>query len=569
MPLPSILLLFDLQAGETGLISSSSSCAAFEYDPSGRQGIGVVQPQSGIDFPLVGPPSSDIRFLLADFWFSYDDDYDYGDADTPFEFPFRIAWMYYWPGCLMNNEKPSWAGTPTHDVDLVIMDANDRIAFDSTAATIAMDKEWGGRLHVYSWETAKARVHAVLHTKWNALADDLAPPRYYERHIIPVRATLDNRVIQRQPKRVKSFSVVLTTLKKTGVDWIEGYNMSIVHDGEVVRGSRVAQSITMSAVPGAGAGIYPGCPPQPLYVTQINNVGPTDKGDFYLAAEQCYWARQPTTVISESPRRTAPTTAMLQLGNDCIPCCPCEDFVALAEYMNRERETYWQIGRKVETTRDLYHDVRNRWKDQKCCYEKRALRLSLQPQICPYLDVLGQFCHSGDECKGPLVLEFEFEQIEFEGAGMQAVGDVVPGFTKIKGLQVIAGRRSSAVIDYVMDEGWPLVRAHWQWVEPRTDVWVQFRLHFNRCGLDDQGEPFGIRCKLRGTLDGEPISAPATCIQEFVAGSSSSSSSSSSGGWIGLEVVREATLKCPIRASDMHNPTKCADSTQIFQAIGR
>jgi len=538
--------------------SSSSSSCGYQYDTFGRQGIGVVQPQSGVDFPLIGVPSEDIRYLLADMWLIYDDPYDYcpDDYPEPFQRPFHVKWLYG-PGCI-NNSNPAWAPTPTHAADILIVDDNDRILFDSTTAPDFLSKPWGDRLHVYIWEKPEDYIRAsiVVHTKWNSIDDTIAVPREYDKYLAPEHATIDARCVERRPKRVRSFTVVLDEITRCGVEFVEGYNMEIIHTGEVLRDNRVIQQVSMAAIPGAGLGIYPGCPPEPLVIRRINEIRPTDPGDFYMAATDCYYVRRPTTLLSTDPRITEPEAAMLQLGNDCIPCCPCEDYVAVAEYMNRVRDRYWLTGRKAEDTRDLYHENRERWLERSCCFEARKLRLSLQPQLCPHLDVVAQFCNDTDECVENLELTIDFEQIVF--ASNSAEGNPVPGFTFAKGVDQQPGRRSGSTSRYNLEGAWPQFKAFWEYVEPYQDVWVKFRLKFNQCGTDSEDQPFIIKGCLTGTIDGEPITVSERCA-EYLAGSAESlGSSESAGEQVPIEVCKEATLRCPAGKDDTYNYMECA-----------
>jgi hypothetical protein len=49
------------------------SCPPTAYSAYGRRGIGVIQPQSGLDYPFV-QPSDDVRYLVSDFYLAYEDD---------------------------------------------------------------------------------------------------------------------------------------------------------------------------------------------------------------------------------------------------------------------------------------------------------------------------------------------------------------------------------------------------------------------------------------------------------------------------------------------------------------
>ena len=105
------------------------TCPSFQLSGTGRRGIGVNQPQSGLDYPLVNP-SEDARYLLADVYLAYDDPGAYNSTITPSQHPLRIKWLYG-VGCSASS-APAWAPAPTHAADIVIVDAQDNVVFDST-----------------------------------------------------------------------------------------------------------------------------------------------------------------------------------------------------------------------------------------------------------------------------------------------------------------------------------------------------------------------------------------------------------------------------------------------------
>jgi hypothetical protein len=140
-------------------------CAAFAYASFGRKGIGVTQPISGTDFPLV-EPSEDVRYLLADFQLDYPDPADYDSAVEAFKPPFRLAWMYGFgcdPSTIPANSSSSLSESlgsestdefppiPTHGIDIVVFDDDGRTVFDSTTAEDFTARDWGPRLRIYNW----------------------------------------------------------------------------------------------------------------------------------------------------------------------------------------------------------------------------------------------------------------------------------------------------------------------------------------------------------------------------------------------------------------------------------
>lgn len=558
--------------------SSSSSASPIEYSPYGREGIGVVQPQSGSDFPLVGVPSADVRYLLADAHLSYDDPADYTPTLVEYCPPFRIAWLY---GLGTDaNAHPSGYPNPTHDVDIIVVDCNNCIVFDSTTADRYFEEEWTERLAIYGWETDDAMMFIVVHTTWAETADPNIVPTTYAVNILPEHAVLDERTIERRPKRVKSFTVVLDNYTKTEVDFVEGFNMGITHEGEVFRGDglRIAQRILFDATAGNGLGIFPGCEPEPALVRRINNVSPTANGDFFIGATDCYHIRQPSSILTPSPRVASMTPSTLAFGNDCVPCCDCPDYVAAAEYLNRTRNTYKKLGTQLESIRDLYHDNRDRFLESKCCFERFPLRLVVQPQRCPYVDVGAQFCNMSDDCVGPVQLTI---CVEIIGAGItgsagflssasinlgssssacQPVSFEVPGFTHIRGQSYKSPRRTSETERYAMGGAHPCYIAYWDFVEATQSIWVRFRLGFDCCGTDADDNPLFVRLTLTGQA-GDPLGSALSPILVPVCGPGGASLSAEEA-----VAIDQTLLRCPTNPNDQFEvcpgENHCADAPE-------
>jgi hypothetical protein len=507
------------------LSESSLSCGAFVYDTHGREGIGVVQPNSGTDYPLV-TPSEDVRYLLADFYLEYQGDYVR---------PFHIVYLRGL-GCEdtgVPDGIPPHDGPFPHEADVVVVDDEGTIVFDSRDAIYDEDfaphsgfnaRDWGPRLRIYEWHTETAVARLTAHTAWTQSDPD---PRHYPFHIVPESAVLDERTLLRLPDRVNSLQVVLNNLARTGVVFTPGYNMKITHTGTVTDpGGRFREQIRFDATPGSGLGIFPGCTSEPLVIRRVNNIRPTDGGDFFLSATDCYYARQPTLIVETDPRRSYPsvllspyntldldlpdelagrTTAAagwpqskeyghLQIGNDCDPCCKCEDYIVLANYINEVGSQYDVLGTEAETIRDIYHTNRDRFLNARDCFHRRPLRIFIQPQICPFVDVALQFCNQTGECAEDITLTVEFSVVP------DAVGMEVPGYSFLTGAQKKTGRRTNLTEHSSMAGSWPTYQVQLDSVDNGSSGSAKFRLEFPDCFT-----PYVLTGTLTGTIKGQPI----------------------------------------------------------------
>ncbi len=545
----SVIVVTPSSSSLSAELSSSLSCGAFLYDDHGREGIGVVQPNSGTDYPLV-TPSEDVRYLLADFYLEYQGDYVR---------PFHIAYLRGL-GC-EDSEAPEdlpHDGPFPHAADVVVVDDVGTIVFDSRDAIYDEDfaphsgfnaRDWGPRLRIYEWHTENAVARLTAHTAWS---HDDPEPRNYPFHLVPESAVLDERSLLRLPSRVNSLQVVLNNLSRTGVLFTPGHNMKITHLGTVTEpGGRFREQIRFDATPGAGLGIFPGCSSEPLVIRRVNNIPPTDGGDFYVAATDCYYARQPTLIVDAEPRRSYPSVLLppyntldldlpdplaglstaaagwpqskeyghLQLGNDCDPCCKCEDYVALGNYINTVGGQYRELGNEAQALRTIYHANRDRFLNSRDCFHRRPLRIFIQPQICPFVDVALQFCNQTGECVEDIVLSVEFSVVP------DAVGMEVPGYSFLTGAQKKTGRRTSLTEHSQMAGSWPTFQAQLDSVDNGASGSVKFRLEFPDCFT-----PYILTGRLTGTIKGQPIMVESEDVP---------------GEMVPAEAEETKTLNCP------------------------
>jgi len=573
--------------------SSSSSCA-FEFATHGRQGIGIVQPQSGTNYPLVYP-SEDVRYLLADFYMSFDQPSDYDPTATPFLPPFRIHHLSGF-GCgpptvsigesipddgMSSQSLSSMSATPfniedytpvpVNPHDIVIVDSLGQIVFDSTDDDITHGSRlWGERLRIVTWQhPSDVVVSLTYHTKWDHI-EDCPTPREYPSYFLPEAAQLDERAVERLPKRIRKVTVVLDQFEQIGLEFVSGYNMRFNREPTLAEdGGRRSTRVVMDATPGLGLGIFPGCEPDLLVIRTINGVRPTDHGDFYMAASGCLWVRQPTTLLSENPRKTLPNTdlspgnepddnlpdpgaglttaavgwpvderfAHLMVGNDCTACCDCQDYVDVANYLNSTRDNYQKLGNKVQNLRNIYHENRERWLAAALCVSNRPLRVRILPQICPFLDVAIQYCNQTNECQRDVELKVNFETTPSETSA-----EIVPGFSFIKGASRVPGRATGATERYNIAGTYPEFTAYFDAIWPNQSAIVRFRLNFANCGLDEE-LPYVVTACLTATVGGEAVK---------LQGDEASDEP--------IKVTDTQTLNCPVGPEDLAvDPLACLE----------
>lgn len=488
--------------------SSLSSCDSIGYNERGRHGISVQQNQQGTNFPLVDPSTS-IRYLLADAYLEYENPRDYNPAAVSFELPFKIVYLYGL-GCLVSS-KPDEVNDPTHDVDIVITDNNDAVVFDSTLATTFESKYWGSRFKIFEWRADNGLCRIVVHTKWRE--NEEITPRHYRLHITPASAVLDERVPYQLPKRVRSLSVLTDQFTATGVDIVAGYNMAFtLGQATTSKGRRRSQQVEVAATPGSGLGLFPGCVTETdLLIRTVNGVAPTDAGDFRLEVHDCYWLRQPTEIISTSPRIAEITPATLTLGNSCAPCCDCDDFVSAAYRLNTLASKYHRVGYDAERARDVLSDNINRWNTARSCIEATSLRLAMVAGTCPFVEIAGQFCNHSDLCVGPVLLNFHVDVVvpDANGSSLSSLSSGAPETPNITcrsgiithSVPPARDKRGKIISNPNKQEKYSLLgkfpdfQAFWWAVDPADAVSVRFQLQFS-----DRCTPYQVIVKLTGCV---------------------------------------------------------------------
>lgn len=394
----------------TQLRGDAMTCgnSGFQSSARGRQGVGVVQPQSGLDYPLVAP-TEDVRYLIADFQLSFDDLGEYG-AGAKAVPPFKIKHLYN-VGC-EDAGQPDGFPTPRHadKADIQIVDSAGLVVFDTFSGVTADSiKDWGDDYKLYSWIKGNQVCSMLVYTTWQpdaATTGEGPLPRYYAKYLTPLNAQLDPRAVYKMPKRLRSLSVKSSPNCNTvcgpytgRISFRNGFNTTLTTADTTINNFRVNTAITFSAIAGSGAGKYSNCPDTSIVAQSITKInGATAPGgDFVIAATDCLWAKKPTTRPAGAAYVIPSPTVPQQIGGNCGPCCKCEDYAAAAEEINRVQAFYVQIGDRVNNVKFQHEANIERWLAQQSC-SINPLKLLLVPQRCPYMDVVAMICNPCQEC---------------------------------------------------------------------------------------------------------------------------------------------------------------------------
>ena len=389
------------------------SCDDFIYTPHGRQGIGVIQPQSGLDYPFVNP-SDDIRYLVADFYLAFDDNRVYAAA-----LPLSIKYLYN-VGCGPNDLPPS-GPAPVHDADIVVVDKNGVEVLNTCTGSgvVLTTRDWNTDYKIYEWVAPNAVCRLVAYTTWRT---GEPTPVNYVQYLAPQSALLDARTVYRMPKRLRSLSVRQNSGTTTIGPYVgkirfrNNYNVEISAADTTTSAFVTTTRVNFSAEPGSGAGYFPVCgdgydeetqEPIPQPIKQINGVAANSAGDFLLAGSDCIYVRRPTAVVAG--QLVPHPTAQQQVGADCVPCCACADYVSTALYMNQIRDKYKLIGTRANEVKNIHEENITKWRDKRNCAINNPLKLVMVPQCCPFMDIVTMICNPCTVCYPPSTLILTLE----------------------------------------------------------------------------------------------------------------------------------------------------------------
>jgi len=504
-------------------------------DPdAGGLGIGVVQPQSGLDYPFVSPGAgiqtlaiADVENLFADFYLSYDD-VGYYRSQPVAQNPLRIHWLYgFGTGdAWSDGAAPTEAvaiPTPTHAADLLVVDSEDRVIFDSTTADYFTATPWGAYYTIYEWrKTTKPNEAVCRAVKYDKVHNNIElPPRPVQ--YCPRHATLDERTIEKIPKRILAMRVqngdCITPWFKEKVSFVNGHNTEITMADTATVNLRKNTDVSFVVSPGSGAGQYGlcatgiceeddptnVCPPGedqviPICpeitgeeIKTINGIKPDNAGNIFLTANDCLWVRKPAAYTGSTPHNYenvngAPVRSVMAVGADCAPCCACADYLDTAKYMSQLGFYYRDIGDRVTEIKTLHESNIDRWEQSRDCRNRRPFELLLVPQPCPCMDVVLFYCNHCDDCAENVVLTVNF-------TSTPAVGGVR---LDTKYTKMVADNRSGGAD---VSGGWPVFSVRFPTVGAGASVYAQFRLCF--CPQ----YPYAIRGVLTGVDRYGPINA--------------------------------------------------------------
>jgi hypothetical protein len=142
-----------------------------------------------------------------------------------------------------------------------------------------------------------------------------------------------------------------------------GYNLSMAVSS-TTSGVRDRTVIAIDAVPGAGAGQYPGCGLAEPGLRSIGNQEPDEFGNVSLAGDKCLWIERPLNAPGYTPPpgskvdyEATVEENTIKLHDDCKACCDCSDYGAAYQAL---RNTWLQLKnayKSIDITRKKYNSL--------------------------------------------------------------------------------------------------------------------------------------------------------------------------------------------------------------------
>jgi hypothetical protein len=483
-------------------------------DPRGRQPIGVNQPPGGgTNYPF-NRPSSDIQYLLGDFYLSFT------DITCQYSYPFHVEWMY---GFGTNSvTPPSGYPAPVHTRDIIIKDASGVTVFDSTRdGTLYSANVWGTRLLVHEWvDSDKYTVcRCTEHTEWTQGDIDAGLDKTYDDYIVPTDGILDARTYNRLPQRVNTITVGLVTLDGQ-ISFEEGYNIGLTgtlrtsdiakltladigvetQSAEVIPGERRTTYLTLDATPGLGLGTFPSCENlADNYQTdlrKLNGVIGDASGNVNLDTEDesCLRIQRPTVLTSLDPREfiyyspLAPVDQLVQsksaleLRNDCGPCCDCEYFARTYQGLKRQWFFYQDIATDAEETRDTHNSNILRWNAQKECREARPISVSTLAEPDCKIIHSSIFGNTSKCCL--LKVHFRFTFYYYRAGGIISPPELA--YFDCKRTEILGSPQGNGPEAYTLIGDYPVYETIIDYMEPQSNARTTFRFCFPSCLENDR-----------------------------------------------------------------------------------
>lgn len=353
----------------------------------------------GSQYPFYSP-SLDIEGLFQDAWV-----YHYHkDFQPPLS-------LYYVQGFSLGDSSTDLSESGADNSTYVqIVDATGYMVFDGSDGFYEV-RSWSDQFDVHEWRNPQG-ICRLLRDRTVDCPNTLHP----------VSADLDARTYVYQPARLDGIIINNSVLQES-IDLRNGYNTTLAIT-EPQTTYRSATGITLAATPGSGEGVFFGCGIASNYVATINSVSPNEVGDIAIVGEECTWIKPGFTYGTGD--EALPENGTLRIGDECVVCCECDDYVNTYQAWAKLVKKFHLIGNDVEEFRNQYLQILDTWAELTSCGQDIPVRLGLISQGANMLtiSVTAVNWRKGVPCSD-LVVTIKTLATQWQGAAVIPYGGVL------------------------------------------------------------------------------------------------------------------------------------------------
>jgi len=220
-------------------------------------------------------------------------------------------------------------------------------------------------------------------------------------------------------------------------------------------GDRKVVPITLTAAPGTGSGLMPNDCEGDGQLRTLNGVSPNANGDFQFVTKDCHRIAIPN--LGYTPTTIVQDPYKLQLANDCISCCSCDDYERVYELGRRVYNSGSIVGKTLSDSSKQLGKTMEGMEDERSEREVRRKTMDLTPPPGWMVTVNLQFINN------PPGNTIDITEIEYNLSGViggdQLSDPVIEGID-ITSVEVGLMKQSCYVRNtYWKKQGWIKLRA--------------------------------------------------------------------------------------------------------------
>lgn len=306
---------------------------------------------------------------------------------------------------------------PNNNVNIRVIDATGTPVLDTTTLNPPQQSAWNDEFVLFNWPDAPRPAFVLLNFAGRNKTLSL---------INGVPILIDIRACEPTPIGVKKIEVYdATNVKRAdikqgdNVSLKPGYNLNPIINYEPAQdlfGKRNAYLVQLDATPGNGLGVFNNCGDlNDGSVRTVEKVIADQVGNITLNADKCFRIEP---VISITNNQATILNGTLQLFDDCLACCDCDDMESVYRAMLRLRRRFEAIGKRIDDLSTKYHAARDKLAASMACDKSSLLRVAAAPVDNCYLSVVAGICNPSDTKIDNVTVKVEVSQVTSGNTGI-------------------------------------------------------------------------------------------------------------------------------------------------------